>query len=271
MGMGNPVVTAAIAGALGGLVGAAIARLLEKRLGRRPQWLIAMPIGMAILFASLARALQPDAIDRVMADLDGVPTIQAIREHYPDSYLELESRLRAVPGSAPAEAYQAAVADIVAGLVVKQRAIADPEQSYALYAVTRAEGAALAKVDAAACAAFLDGRDSSGALAQVMTPALQAQDVEATSRLLRQTATKPAAPAAAMSIEDLAKLSWSAVSTLADKDQDLVITMLREERQPVSAAENRAMCDFNLALADQILSRPPAEGGALVRAIWAMN
>lgn len=267
--MAGSIVVAAVAGAVGGLIGAGIARLLEKRLGRQPRWLLALPIGVAIFAASLARAMQPDPIDLVMADLD--PTIQVIREHYPDSYRELEARLRAIPASGSADAYRAAVAGVVGDLIVKQRGKADAESSYALHAAMRAEGAALAKVDAPACAAFLDGRDASRALAQVMTPELEAQDTQATSRLLAQAATKPATPSAPMSIDDLTKLSWAALSTLADKDQDLVVAMLREERLPATAVEHRVMCDFNLALADHILARPVAEGGALVRAIWAMN
>ena len=38
-----------------------------------------------------------------------------------------------------------------------------------------------------------------------------------------------------------------------------------------AGAESKAMCDFNLALADVILAKPPGEAGALVRSMWALQ
>jgi hypothetical protein len=155
--------------------------------------------------------------------------------------------------------------------MARQRGKANAESARSLYEVNRMEGRALRTADAAACAAFLDGRDASMALGKVLTPEIVKRDREASAGVLIQTATAPAPPAAAMTVDQLAKLSMEAVSTLPDADQDIAIDVLKTERAPATADEHRVMCDFSLALADTILSRPPAEAGELVRRIWAMR
>lgn len=105
----------------------------------------------------------------------------------------------------------------------------------------------------------------------VMTPELRALEAATIRLLLTQTATKPAPPAAAMSNDDLAALSQAALNTLNNADQDVVIRVLQEQRGSLSGLEDRVMCDFYLAQAEEILRAPPAVAGARVRALWAIS
>jgi hypothetical protein len=202
--------------------------------------------------------------------LSEVPLAQVIKAHYPDDYRSLGARLRAHANPRP-EQLDSAMEETLGALMRRQRPKANAESSYALYAAARAEGGALRQVDPAGCTMFMDGKGAPPSLDRVLTPELKARDFAAASRLLTQTASKPAPPAKPMTMEELLPLGQEAISTLPEGDQDLVIKVLKEARDAASAEESRVMCDFNLALADVILSRPQPAAGALIRSLWAMN
>jgi len=260
---------AALAGAAGGAVGAGVTWGLSRVLRSQPKWLTAVPIAFAILAVSLVRNLEPGPGEQAMAALDESPTIQALKAHYPDDYAKLAAKVRAVAATASPQEANALVGGVLNDVLMRQRAKADTSSARALYAVTRMEGQALRAVDPAACAAFLDGKDASATLDKVLTPEIVARDREATSRLLVQTATTPAPPAAGLPTDQLVKLSMEAVSTLPGADQDVAIAVLKAARSPANPEENRVMCDFNLALTGAILSRPAPVAGELVRGLWA--
>ena len=263
----NAILMAAIVGAAGGAIGGGAAWVLGKVLGRPPGWLKLLPVFCVVFALSLGRAFQSSADDGMMTEIDKLTPVQAVKSHYPDDYRRLETGVRRARSD---DEVRRAVDETLISVIIRQKPKADAASAAALYQVTRAEGRALQKSDPEGCAAFLDGRPAPG-LARVQTPALRAQDREATARLLEQAATRPAAPAVPMSVDDLAQLSLKAIASFPEAKQNLVIDVLRSERDPRPGAESRAMCDFNLALADVILARPPAEAGALVRGIWAMK
>ena len=62
-------------------------------------------------------------------------------------------------------------------------------------------------------------------------------------------------------MRDFAFFAFPALETLSEADQEVALEVLRAGRDPASAAEDRIMCAFNLAVADRYLALPPAEGG----------
>lgn len=264
----SSILVAAMAGAAGGAVGAGVVWGLSRVLRNPPKWLQLAPIAFALLAVSLVRNLEPSPGEKAMATLDESPTIQALKAHYPDDYAKLASDVRAVAGTASPQEANGIVGGVLNDVLMRQRAKADANSARVLYEVTRMEGQALRAVDPVACAAFLDGRDAS-ALGKVLTPEIVARDREATSRLLVQTATAPAPPATAMSLDQLVKLSREAVSSLPEADRDVAIAVVKDARHPATPEESRVMCDFNLALMETILSRPAPAAGELVRGLWA--
>lgn len=262
------ILVAALAGAVGGVVGAGFVWGLSRVLQNPPKWLQLTPLAFALLAASLVRNFGPDPGERALATLDESPAIQALKDHYPDDYAKLASNVRAVAGAASSQEANAIVGGVLSDVLMRQRAKADANSARGLYEVTQMEGQALRAVDSVACAAFLDGRDAS-ALGKVLTPEIVSRDREATSRLLIQTATAPAAPATQMSMDQLVELSKEAVSSLPDADEAAAIALIRSGRHPTTPEESRVMCEFNLAFMDTILSRPPAVAGELVRGLWA--
>jgi hypothetical protein len=201
-----------------------------------------------------------------METLDKAPAFHALKTYYPNDYLRMEAEVLRARSK---QEVLAASGAALGAVIVRERAKADPETAYALYEIARDEGRALRTVDARACAAFLDGKGDGGRLGPLMTPAMIDKDQQATARLLAQTSATPAPPATPMPIETLLKLSIEALRNVPEPEQDPAILVLREMREPRTAEEAKATCDFNLALADTILSRPKPIGGALVRGLWA--
>lgn len=265
------ILTAALAGAVGGAIGGGLAWLVERRLRRRPTWLNALPIACALLAAGLIRFGGPAEASGLMAELDRQQNVGLLKLYYPDDYARLTQRIEALPASADRAEVEAVVAEAVGAVIARQRPKADDESVLQMYAVGRAEGAALKALSPAACSAFLDGVGRREDLAKVMTPELHAQDLAAARQLLIQTVARPAPPATAMTPEAFATFSLPALAKLADADQDLVIRVLQEERSSQTEPEHRAMCDFYLAQADLVLADPPAIAGPRIRAIWAME
>jgi hypothetical protein len=204
-----------------------------------------------------------------VAGVETVPSIRALKAHYPDDYSKLEAGVRAAARSGSPEQSSAAVAGVLSEVLRRQRPKADAESSYAMFQVTREEGNAIRAIDPEGCIGFMEGRGAPPSLAKVLTPQMQARDWETTSRMLEQTASRPAPQAKPITSDEVSRFAIAAVSTLPAQQQDVVIEMLRAERPPATPAEIRAMCDFNIAVADAILSQPRALAGATVRALWA--
>lgn len=260
------VLVAAAWGAGGGILGAALAWAFAKALKRRPGWLSALPVVCIAVAVVIGRGQQPRMEEQVLAQLNDLPSVRAIKTYYPDDYNRLAAQVRALSvQSSPAEA-QSAVGDVLAMVVTRQRPKANAESALGLYKVTRAEGDALRRISPSECAAFMDGRPAPS-LARAMTPEIEAQDFAAAARLLEQTAKRPEPPAMAMADHELLALGSEALAMLTDVEQDVVIRVLKSEADPATREEARIMCDFNLALADVIIARPDA--GTLVRRLWA--
>lgn len=267
----SSIVTAVIAGAVGGAMGGVVSMLIARRMGRRPGWLVAFPVGFALVTVGMVRAADPIPTADIMAALDRRPDVELLKTYYPEDYARLERQVTALPSTAKPSDIRALTDQVVGDVVERQRPKANGETSRQMYILAHAEGRALRAFSPAACSAFLDGAGRAEDLAMVMTPQLRAQEVSATRLLLTQTATKPSPPSAAMSTDDLAALSQRALSKLNDDEQDAVIRVLQEERGSRSELEHRVMCDFYLAQAEEILRAPPAVAGARVRALWAIS
>lgn len=258
---------AALMGGGGATLGVGVSWLVARLLRRRPQWLPLIPAGFATFLVAMTRPADPPP-SAVMETLDKAPAFHALKTYYPDDYRRMEAEVLRARSK---QQVLAASGAALGAVIVRERVKADPETAYALYEVARDEGRALRTVDARACAAFLDGKGDGGRLGPLMTPAMIDKDQQATARLFAQTSATPATPAAAMPMETLLQLSVEALRTLPEPEQDPAILVLREMRDPRTADEAKATCDFDLALADAILSRPKPLGGALVRALWAMK
>ncbi|MBU1374473.1 MAG: hypothetical protein KKE02_22380 [Alphaproteobacteria bacterium] len=267
----SSIMTAVIAGAVGGAMGGVVSTLIARRTGRRPGWLMAFPVGFALVTIGMVRAADPIPAADIMAALDSRPDVELLKTYYPTDYARLERQVAALSSSAKLSDIKAATDQVIGDVAERQRPKANAETSRQMYIVAHAEGRALRAFSAAACSAFLDGAGRAEDLAMVMTPELAALDVATTRLLLTQTATKPAPPASAMSTDDLAALSQPALSKLNDAEQDVVIRVLQEQRGSRSELEHRVMCDFYLAQAEAILNAPPAIAGARVRALWAIR
>ena len=182
------IYSAALAGAAGGAVGVGVVWVLARILRSQPRWLSLIPVFFALLAVSLTRSAQPSAGDPPMAEVDKIPTAQALKRHYPEDYAKLE---RAVARARTGDEVIQALDGTVSAVFARQRALANEQSSYAMYEVVRDEGRALRAVDAAGCAAFMDGRGSNDALAKALTPALVARDRNAAAQLLTQVAVAP--------------------------------------------------------------------------------
>lgn len=267
----DPMLMNVMFGAAGGAAGAGIAWLIGRAMGRRPAWLALAPaVGIGIAIA-VSRSLQPSFGDELVARLDELPTVRALRAHYPADYRDLESKIRGLPDGAKPADVERTTAEAFASVLQRQLPKADAEHMYALHRVIRDYAGALRTTDPAACVRVTEGTASPMSFAAARSPDLVRRDMEATAQILIQSATRPSAAPAPMSFDELLRFSSAAMATLPDRDQDLAIAVLQSERDPQTAEEARVMCAFNLALSDRFLALPPAEGGAKIRAMLAME
>jgi hypothetical protein len=267
----SPMLVSALAGAAGGVVGAGLAWLVERILGRQPRWLPGLPVFAIGIALGVVHVLRPTFGDRLMAGIDQFPSVQALKAHYPDDYDALRAKARAFAvGGTPDDA-RALTAGVFATVLRRQLPKMDAESIYALQKVTRAYAGALRDVDARGCYDMMEGERAPPTLAKVRTTEMDREDMEATTRILVQTATRPAAPATPMTFDELLHMSSAALATMPERDQDVAITVLREERNPRTPEEHRIMCAFELALADEFLALGPAAGGEKMRAMQAMR
>jgi hypothetical protein len=268
--MSSILVSAAL-GAAGGMAGAGVAWVVGRVLGRSPSWLLMLPVvGIGIALA-IARSLQPSVGDRLMAELDGLSSVQTLKTHYPADYEILRSRAVAFPQDGGSHEAHALTANVFARVLGRELPKADDASVHGLYQVTRAYAGALRDVDARGCYDMMEGKGAPPTLAKIEIAEIEKADMKATTRLLVQTATKPAPPARPMSFDELVGISGAALATMPHEDQDVALSVLREERDPRTPEENRIMCAFELAVADQLLALGPVAGGAKIRAMQAMK
>ncbi|MDZ4373213.1 MAG: hypothetical protein U1C74_17565 [Phenylobacterium sp.] len=188
-----------------------------------------------------------------------------MKTHYPEDYRRLKERLATALANNSTDEITQAMDATFAEVMARQADKMDGTTVYAVQKVLRDQAASLQGTDPAACLAILSGRASAATLQKVRTPQAMAADDAAMAQILIQTAEKPASPATPMALEEFLAQSMKALQTQPDADQDHVIAILKEEREPESPAETRAYCDFNLALADVFLAQPPAQGGEALR------
>lgn len=267
----SDIMTSALAGAAGGAAGAGLAWIAGRLLGGQPKWLPILPVlGIGIALA-IVRSVEPSFGRQLMAEVDQLPSVQALKAHYPADYETLRSRVEATTPGAGADDVRAVTSGVFADVVRRQLPKADAESMYALQQVARSYAAALRDVDAQGCLDMMEGKGAPPSLTTVRRAEVEQKDMAATARILVQTATTPAPPASPMAFEEFLRLSSAALATLPDREQEVTIAILKEEREPSTPEERRTMCDFNLALVDQLLVLPPAEGGAKIRAMLAAN
>jgi hypothetical protein len=265
----SSILTSALTGAAGGMAGAGVAWIVGRLLGRRPAWLNLLPIVAIGVALAIVRSLQPSFGDRLMASLDELPSVQALKAYYPADYETLRSKAAAFPAGGAPEDARALTAGVFATVLQRQFPKADAASTYGLQQVTRAYAGALHGVDARGCYDMMEGKGAPPSLARVRTTEIERKDMESTTRFLVQTATKPARPATPMEFDELLRISSAALATMPDADQDVAIAVLREERDPRTPEEYRIMCAFNLALTDQLLAMTPTVGGEKLRAMQA--
>lgn len=258
----NGIVTASLASAVGRIV------VGSDGLPHRPRRLTAVSVACLWLVAGCGPAPGGGADDSVR-QLSEIPSVAAMKAHYPEDYGRLEAKLRALPASAETAEVRAVVDGALGEVLARQRPKADDPSSVALFKVTAAEGRALRAIDVAGCASFMGSGGAPATLTKAMTPEMVAQDREASRQLLEQTALRPASPTAPLPMDRLVELSSEAAATLPEKDREVAAQVMKSGRDPVGEEQARAICDFNLALADTILARPDA--GALIRGIWAIK
>lgn len=261
----------AVWGAVGAALGTGVAWLIAKALRRSPRWLLVIPVAFMATAAAAERVSRPLPADDVLAALAQSPAVRALKMHYPDDYSRLEARIRALGPKGSTGEIDRALGETLGPVMLRQRAKADADVSYDLYEVSRAEAEALGKSNPAACAAHMEGRGSPAELVRAVPREVLDRDRRLSTHLLVQTATTPAPPVPAMSIDELVKLSFEGMAKMSDADQDVAIAILREERDPATPDEARIMCDFYLGRAAVILARPKPVAGDLVRRMWAME
>ena len=226
-------------------------------------------IPLSVIVASVAACRQPaEDNDPRIRGLDRVPTVQVLKRLYPRDYASLRA---AVLQARNIDEGNAALGKTLADVSNRQLPKAGPEQAYALFLVKRDEGRALQATNPAGCAAFMEGRGAPPGLDDFVTADLAARDRAASSQMLEQTATRPAAPAAPMPRREYAGVAIAALSRLPGADRDLALKMLRAQRAAKTPDEARAMCAYRIGLADQLLALPSAEAGARIRAVQAAD
>lgn len=254
-------------GGVGGLVGLGIARLAVARLNANPRWLVIAPLVLGLLISLAGGRIASAATDPLAAEMAASPTLQIIKTHFPADYAKLEADARAAGSPLAA---RGAIEAAISALIQRERVRADAESSVAVFRTTRNFGGAIQKLDPMKCAQFWQLGDGS-AIREVMTPALMAEDVAASRRLLDQVGKRPAPTAQPMTEDALVDIIAKSLAPMPEADRDLAVAVLEAERVANTSAEARVVCQLYQNIADTLLDGPTDIAGERVRSYWALN
>lgn len=236
--------------------------------GTRPWTGISGLLAMALLAAAVACAPEPATLERLMPALEAEHSrVKALKAHYPADYERLKTRIADGLERRDEEGVSKAMEATFLEVVQRQIGVADGETIYAIQQLQRNQAARLRSSDPEGCVAELEGRSSPDKQRKILPPDVRRQDDAAMAQFLVQTATRPAVPVQPMPIEEFFSFAATAVRSLPEPDHNLVIAIMKEERDPRDATEARAYCAYQLALIDVFLAMPRKTGGDALRRV----
>jgi len=216
---------------------------------------LALTILVAAALPGCAPANEP------ASQLDEVAWVKVLKARYPQDYAQLRDAVATAPDPS---AWATVAGQTLEALVNRQRSKMNTDTARAMFVLRRDQGRALQAVDAAGCAAFMDGQGTPASFSQIVTPQMAKRDHEVMAQLFEQTAIAPAAPPPRLDMDILVQLSLGAMSRFTDSDRNLVIDVLRTARNPATPDEARVMCAYHVALADHLLAMPQSEANPLI-------
>lgn len=256
------VVVVAI-GLIGGLTALAGYAIDKSRAGKRkpaPTWPRVVGWVAAAGALTMARTFhQSTEAASIDKKLDSVPTFQIVHKYYPATYKQILDKLHGTNlNDGNSVAIGNAIRPILSKLTIQQMAYASSDIVAAEFRIIADEASTERDVSAAYCVESMNG---SGQVSfdtdKVFTAEEKSADLAETTRMLQQTATNPLPPAAPMSRVQAQRLARTAFSTLDAADRAALRPVLEASRQPIGDAEQRAYCDFTIALFRATASLPP--------------
>ena len=259
----------ALFGAIGGAFGTLVVWAIEKVAKRKPKWTAILPIICAVGAVFLERYLRADPHEAVLVELDKLPTVSALKIHYPEDYAKLGAILNSMPSGASAIDVQNSTRPIISKVVERQMPKASAENAFDVLQLAHDESLALRSVSPAACVALASGGAPQVDLASAFGPDLMKRDFDVTARTLVQTAVDAQAPAKPLDESVASEIALAGLNAMSEADRNLAVPLLQASKPPVSEAENVALCNFYLASFKTLLSEPNAVAGQKIRSLLA--
>jgi hypothetical protein len=254
------VVICALIGGLAALAGYAIDKFRAGKPKPAPTWPRLLGVFAAVGALGIMRAFhQSTEAASVDQQLDAVPAFQVIHQYYPVVYKQMLDKLHATNlTEGNSVAVENTIRPLLSKLTIQQMAYASSDDVAAEFTIVADEASTVRDVSPENCMEVLNGNGQVGFdTDKVFTGEEKSADLAETTRMLQQTATNPLPPAAPLSQAQAQHLARAAFSKLDAADRAALTPVLQSSRQPAGDAEQRAYCDFTIAMFRATASLPP--------------
>ena len=264
--MVSGVVVAALAGATGGGVGAALGGLIDKSRGStkaaadgkgKRTWagtlgVIGAVAGAQIGVHVLTPMMQPSVETQISS---ASREFRVLRDHYPDQFRQVVDVMKANPNASSAE-MRSSVGPVISGLMEQDAPKMNDKSASELYGLTVDEAELLSRADPQSCVALLNSRTPRTPLDRVLTPELKVRDEEVSADVLEQAAVAPATPAPPLNADQSKALAIAAAKGLTPEEKKFVASVSKNLAAPMSDSQARVACKFTASLIRAAIAAP---------------
>ena len=253
----NSMLVGAVGGAVGAAIGGLVAagwRKVRKEEGRGSASVAtAVAFGCGLIGANFATALTKPTLEE---RFDANPAIAALHQHFPAEYEKLMADIKAIGLSDPA-AVEVKVMSTVTDVTSTHVGRLDDARARDTILLAIEEAKLLRDHDPASCLAFFDGKPLGVPLSSLMSDDLRRRDLAHTAAVLTQVATRPAEPPSPLPQDQAEQFVFAAAKKLSPEEQTAIRPVLIEGKQPATAAELRAQCNFTINMMVEAVNGPP--------------
>ncbi|KAB2910159.1 MAG: hypothetical protein F9K30_22990 [Dechloromonas sp.] len=267
--MMDAIVQGAMAGAIGALLGGGLAWAIERIAGKKLAWTRVLPLAGVVVVLTVWRMVPSDPRVQAMDALDQIPSVAALKAHYPADYALLKQAVTGIDLAASVLEAQNMVRPIIASVIARQMPKASPDSTYDVMQLLVDQLTVLRRVDPAVCVSMARGGTSDRDMGQVMPVELQQRDGEVMGRLLTQTATDPEPPARRLKEEELVALTVRTLERLSPENAVPTLDLLMKMPSKPTARQNELLCDYYIASFAAILALPAPVAGVRGRSFFA--
>jgi len=265
----NAIVLGAMAGAIGALLGGGLAWAIERIAGKNLAWTRWLPLAGGMVALTVWRMVPNDPYVQALAALYGLPSVAALKAHYPADYALLKQAVMGVDEAADVVEAQNAIRPVITRVIARQMPKASPDNTYDVMQLLADQLTVLRRVDPAVCVSMARSGTSDRDMGRIMPVELQQRDVEVMGRLLTQTATEPEPPARRLREEELVAFTVRTLERLGPENAVPTLDLVMNQPSNPTARDNELLCDYYIASFATILELPAPVAGVRGRLFFA--